>query len=77
MIVARRDADVICRMEVMKMQDEYQKKFGELFIAFNYVDFPGTEEKCPGQQYVETLEAALKSDKPYHIVSRRHNYMSY
>lgn len=55
---------------VRGMLQEYREKFGEDFIFFNYADFKRQGEKCAAQVYKETLEKALRDDKPYHIVSR-------
>lgn len=55
----------------------YEEKFQERFIAFNYADFPGTEEKCAAQVYKETLEQALRDGKPYHIVSHRYDIIDH
>lgn len=73
MYVARIDSAIIRSRAVQDMLDQYEEKFGERFIAFNYADFQGTKDKCAGQQYKETLEKALQDDKPYHIVSRRYD----
>ncbi len=73
MYVSRKDAEVIATEEVRLLRAQYEQKFGERFIAFNYPDFPGTKEKCAGQVYKETLEKALLDDKPYHIVSHRYD----
>lgn len=73
MYVARIDMDILRSDEVMDMRREYEEKFGERFIYFNYADFHATEEKCAAQVYKETLEKALRDNKPYHIVSRRYD----
>ena len=73
MYVARCDIKIVNTTEVRKMLEEYKKKFGESFISFNYADFKWVGDKCPGQVYKETLEQALLSDKPYHIVSHRYD----
>ena len=73
MYVSRIDDAVIGTKEVYEMRKAYYRKFGEFFPYFNYADFQATEEKCAGQVYKETLERALQSDKPYHIVSHRYD----
>lgn len=73
MYVARCDSVIIRSDAVQHMLDQYEEKFGERFIAFNYADFDGTDEKCAAQVYKETLEQALQDDKPYHIVSKRYS----
>ena len=73
MYVARIDAEIVASKYVRDLENKYEAKFGERFIAFNYPDFPGTKEKCAGQVYKETLEKALLDDKPYHIVSHRYD----
>ena len=77
MYVAAIDGKYLCSDENYKMQKEYEKRFGERFISFNYADFPGTTEKCAGQMYIETLRQALKDNKPYHIESKRYLDMDY
>ena len=72
MYVIRVDMEILGSEEVQRMLDEYEEKFGERFIAFNYADFHGTKEKRAAQIYKETLEQALKDNKPYHIESQRY-----
>ena len=73
MYIIREDMAILRSSEVRTMQEEYFNKFHELFIPFNYAGFPGTKDKISGIQYKETLEQALKDDKPYHIVSHRYD----
>lgn len=73
MYIALRDMRILRSDEVFSLYDEYEKKFGEQFICFNYADFKGTEEKCAAQIYLETLREAVKADAPYHITSRRYD----
>lgn len=73
MYVARCDADILVTDKIFDMKKKYREKFGEPFIAFNYADFRGTNEKCAAQVYKEALEKALEGDKPYHIVSHRYD----
>ena len=73
MYIAKIDSAVIGTDEVDSLLDQYEAKFGERFIAFNYADFPGTKDKCAGQIYKETLERALEDGKPYNIVSHRYD----
>lgn len=73
MYVARVDALVIKSKEVHDLLDQYEEKFGERFLAFNYADFPGTETQCAGEMYREILRKAVQDDKPYHIVSHRYD----
>ena len=70
MYVARCDIEILHEDVMYEMQDEYERRFGERFIPFNYADFDGTKDKCAAQIYKETLEKALRENKPYHIVSR-------
>ena len=74
MYVARPDMEILCSKELQGMLDEYERRFHERFIAFNYPDFPGAKEKIAAQVYKETLAKALADDKPYHIVSHRYDY---
>lgn len=73
MVVAPVDSSIIRSDEVQGMLDQYEEKFGERFIAFNYIDFPGSETQYAGEMYKETLIKALQDDKPYHIVSHRYD----
>ena len=61
--------------EIQGMLDQYEEKFGERFIAFNYADFQGVRgiAGSAGQQYKQTLEEALKKDKPTRIESHRYD----
>lgn len=72
MYVARADMKILCSDEVMDMRQEYEDRFGEDFIMFNYADFPGSETQLAAEMYRETLRKALADNKPYHIVSRRY-----
>lgn len=73
MYIARVDAYVLKSKEVKNLLDQYEGKFGERFIAFNYGDFHRVGDKCAAQVYKETLEKALKDNKPYHIISLRYS----
>ena len=73
MVVAPVDSPIIRSDEVQGMLDQYEEKFGERFIAFNYADFQRDGDKCAAEVYKETLRKALESDKPYHIVSHRYD----
>ncbi len=77
MYVAKVDSAIIRSREVQDMLDQYEEKFQERFIAFNYADFHATEEKCAAQVYKETLEQALRDGKPYHIVSHRYDIIDH
>ena len=61
--------------EIQGMLDQYEEKFGERFIAFNYADFQGVRgiAGSAGQQYKQTLEEALKKDEPTRIESHRYD----
>ena len=67
------DAYVLKTKEMQNLLDQYEGKFGERFIAFNYADFHRVGDKCAAQVYKETLEKALKDHKPYHIISLRYS----
>ena len=71
MYVARADALILHGLD--ELHEEYERRFGERFIAFNYADFHATEEKHAAEVYKETLEQALRDGKPYHLVSRRYD----
>lgn len=71
MYIADVDRKFLYTKENFKMQEEYEQRFGERFIEFNYADFDRQGEKCAAQIYLETLKRALEEDKPYHIESHR------
>lgn len=77
MWVAPVDSVIIRSREVQGMLDQYEEKFGERFIAFNYADFQRQGDKCAAEVYKETLAKALKADKPYHIVSHRYDTLDH
>jgi len=68
---------IVNTKEVMNMMKAYREKFGEPFISFNYVDFPGTDDMRPGQQYKEALQEALEKDTPTRIESHRYDTMDH
>ncbi len=73
MYVIREDMKILHTLDDLHKQ--YEEKFGERFIAFNYVDFPGTrEEGSSAQQYKEALIEALKKDEPTWIESHRYEF---
>ncbi len=67
------DIAILRNEEVYALKVAYLEKHKEPFVFFNYADFPGTEEKCAAQVYLETLREAVKADQPYHIVSHRYD----
>lgn len=77
MYVARIDMEILTKPEMRKMKAEYEKRFGERFIEFNYADFDRQGEKPAAQIYKETLEKALRDNKPYHIESKRHSFFDH
>ena len=77
MYVARVDMKILKTDEVRKMLDEYEERFKERFIAFNYADFDRQGEKPAAQIYKETLEKALRENKPYHIESKRYSFFDH
>lgn len=77
MYVAYVDAKILTSPKVMEMKDEYEKRFGERFIEFNYADFHREGEKPAAQIYRETLERALEKGEPYHIHSKRYDFFDH
>lgn len=73
MYVASADSEILHSKELRALRIQYEEKFGERFMHFNYADFPGTETQLSAEMYKETLEKALLDDKPYHIVSHRYD----
>lgn len=60
------DLKVLRSDEIQAMEKEYYEKFGEWFIHFSYIDFPGVHGVAGSavQMYREALEKALLDDKP-------------
>ena len=77
MYVARVDSEIIRSDEVQMMLDQYEKKFNERFIEFNYADFDRQGDKPAAQIYKETLQEALEKDTPYHIESKRYSFFDH
>ena len=71
MYVIRADAEIICSDEVRNLMIQYHERFGERFIRFNYIDFPGNEHQRPAEMYREALRQAVERDEPTHIESHR------
>lgn len=72
MYVARCDSIIIRSDEVQNMLDQYEERFGERFVAFNYGDFHREGDRCAAQVYRDTLAKALQDSKPYHVESKRY-----
>ncbi len=71
MYVIKEDAAIVNTSEIRHMLEQYAEKFGEDFILFNYVDFPGIKGKQrPAEMYREALINALEKDEPTRIESR-------
>ena len=74
MYVIRADMKILCSDEVMDMRQKYYEKFGEDFISFNYVDFPGIKGgQRPAEMYREALREALAKEEPTRIESHRYD----
>ena len=77
MYVLHEDAEILSSDEVMFLRKMYREKFGEQFLWFNYVDFPGTETQAAAEMYREILRKAVADDKPSTMVSRWFNKMDH
>ena len=75
MYVIRADMEILHKIQ--DLLDQYEAKFGERFIAFNYIDFPGTKTIRPAEQYRETLREALTKDEPTRIESHRYDIIDH
>ena len=71
MFWSRSDGKELREGGAWEMVREYEKKFGERFLEFNYVDFKGTKEKSAAQVYLEALREALAKNEPTRIESHR------
>jgi hypothetical protein len=73
MYVIQEDMKILHALD--NLHKQYEEKFGERFIAFNYADFQGVRGVAgsAAQQYKEALEKALKKDKPTRIESHRYD----
>ena len=69
MLLVREDVKILWSDEVLELEKQYYEKFGEYFIYFSYEHFHSTADKCAGQVYKETLEKAVKGDKPYRVTN--------
>jgi len=72
MYLIAEDEEILWR-EAMDLLKLYQEKFGERFICFNYVDFPGTKTQRPAEMYCDILKKALRDNKPCRMVSHRYD----
>ncbi|WP_050696620.1 hypothetical protein [Anaeromassilibacillus senegalensis] len=77
MYVARVDSQILKSEEVHNLLDQYEEKFNERFIAFNYADFDRQGDKPAAQIYKETLQEALEKNTPYHIESKRCSFFDH
>lgn len=73
MFVAYVDAKFIKAAHASDLRRQYEEKFGERFIEFNYGDFHRHGEKCAAQVYIEALKEALEKDEPTRIESHRYD----
>lgn len=73
MYVTREDAAILTSDEVGALLDEYEERFHERFLAFNYADFQDKDGKIAAEVYKEAIAQALKDNKPYHVVSHRYD----
>lgn len=73
MVVAPVDMKIVNTKEMRVLLEQYEKKFGERFIMFNYGDFCRIGDKPAGQVYKEALIAALEKDEPTRIESHRYD----
>jgi hypothetical protein len=63
--VAKSDAIIIREGGGWEMMREYCKKFGEGFPPFSYQEFRSDGIRPAGQVYIDALQEALKTNKPY------------
>ena len=70
MYVARIDADILRADEMLELQEEYKKQFGEYMIPFNYADFDRIGERCAAQVYMDIIKQCLEENKPYEVESK-------
>lgn len=73
MYVIQEDMKILHTLDDLHKQ--YEEKFGERFIAFNYADFQGIRGVAgsAAQQYREALREALAKDEPTRIESHRYD----
>ena len=65
MYIIKEDLDILCSNEIRCKKKEYHNRFDEIFPPFNYDDFCGTEAVRSIDVYLNALETALKTGKPY------------
>lgn len=72
------EEDMIILHEIQGILDQYEEKFHERFIAFNYIDFPGIKGgQRPAEVYKEVLLEALTKDEPTRIKSHRYDFLDH
>ena len=74
MYIIPEDFEILRSKEVIDMQEQYHKKFGEIFLCFNYADFPGSKTQLAAEMYRDALRKAVADDKPHQIVSHRYDH---
>ena len=74
MYIIPEDFEILRSKEVMDMQRQYHKKFGEIFLYFNYADFHSTKTQRAAEVYRDALRKAVADDKPHQIVSHRYDH---
>ena len=74
MYIIPEDFEILRSKEVMDMQRQYHKKFGEIFLCFNYADFHSTKKQRAAEVYRDALRKAVADDKPHQIVSHRYDH---
>ncbi len=74
MYIIPEDFEILRSKEVMDMQRQYHKKFGEIFLCFNYADFHSTKTQRAAEVYRDALRKAVADDKPHQIVSHRYDH---
>lgn len=73
MYVTKEDSIILRSNEIRTMRAEYEEKFKEKFICFNYADFRGSKDKAAAQEYKEIMQKALQADKPHHIRTKQYD----
>ena len=63
--ISPEDVKIIDSVDWLALMDEYQRKFGVDFPLFSYQEFRSDGIRPAGQVYIDTLQEALKSNKPY------------
>lgn len=71
-MISPADFVILKGQEISQLKKEYQERFHQEFVTFNYADFMPKDGKPSIQIYKETLQECLKKNKPYNTPTKYH-----